>query len=130
MSKNVQSTKILTPKQRRAVAALISGYNHQEAAAAASVAPKTIQRWLRDDTFAAELERQTSGAVIDAARRLAGTLNMSIDVFQEIMGDDQASDTLRLRAANFAAQHALKWLETAEIMRRLEAIEQSIGISQ
>ena len=77
-----------------------------------------------DDSFQAELDRRTNAAIVGATRRLAGTLDLSVDTFRRIMADDSANDGLRLRAANYAAQHAVKLLETSEILRRLESIEE------
>lgn len=121
------SQKKLTARQRRALEALIVGMNQQDAAAAASVAPSTVARWKSEPAFAAELQRQTTAGVNDATRRLAGTLDMAVNTFRRIMESPTANDSLKLRAANYAAAHAVKLLEVSEILQRLEAIEARLG---
>jgi len=122
MKKNGQGKK-LNPKQKKAIEALLSGLSQGDAAAAAGVGTSTFQRWLKEDLFQAELDRRTNAAIVGATRRLAGTLDLAVDTFRVVMLDDKASQAIRLRAANYAAQHAVKLLETAEILRRLETIE-------
>ena len=128
MAENRQQKK-LTAKQKRALAALLAGMTQEDAAAAAGVAYSTIRRWLDDPVFGGELERQSSAAVMDAARRLTGAMQTAIDVFDDMMTSPESSPALKLRAANYTVQHGLKLLEVAEILTRLDAIESSLGIA-
>ena len=62
-----------------------------------------------------------------AGVRLAGTLDMAVDVFREIMQDKKAPTGVRLRAANYAATHALRVLEMAEVITRLDELEAKVA---
>ena len=123
MSENVQQ-KRLTPRQQRAIGALLAGASHEDAAAAAGLKnTKTIQRWLDQEDFAGELHERSQQTVHEASRRLAGTLDMAVDTMREVMEDLAQPASVRLRAANYAATHALKLLEVSEVLRRLDALE-------
>lgn len=126
MSEKVKQKK-LTPRQNRALGALLVGSTQQEAAAVGGVTEQTIYRWLtKDDTFSGELQQRSNEAVKDATRRLSTSLNMAVTVFQDTMQDENANQSLRLRAANYAATHALKLLEMSEVLTRLEALENAL----
>lgn len=113
----------LRPKQRRAIDALLNGEDKITAAAAADVTYRTLDRWHNEPDFAMALNTGGDMAIKGAAVRLKATLNTAIDVFQETMTDKDASTAVRLRAADMVASHALKLLEVAELIPRLEAIE-------
>ena len=130
MSEKVHQKK-LTPRQNRALGALLVGASQQEAAGVAGVTEQTIYRWLsKDVTFSNDLARRSNEAVKDATRRLATSLNMAVDVFQATMLDESLSQSLRLRAANYAATHALKLLEMSEVLTRLETLENALQVKQ
>jgi len=126
MSQNVTDKK-LTPRQQRAIGALLTGGTHQDAAAAAGLKNRrTIERWLEQEDFAGELHERSQETVHEASRRLAGTLDLAVNTFREIMNDMDQPASVRLRAANYAATHALKLLEVSEVLRRLDALEDMV----
>ena len=126
MSENVAPKK-LSPRQNKALAVLLLGCTKQEAAAVAGVTPKTIERWTGENVaFHDELQRRSGQAVQDATRRLTGTLDMAVDVFREVMEDKETPASVRLRAGNYAATHALRLLEVSEVLRRLDELEAKV----
>lgn len=124
MSENSQQKK-LSPKQRRAIDALLSGMSKGEAAAAVGVNARTLSRWLNEDiAFFDELQQAGRAAVHDATRRLTATLDTAVSVFQGVMDNPgQEGASIKLRAANYAATHALKLIEVSDILERLAALE-------
>ena len=117
----------LSPKQNAAIDALLAGMTRDDAAAAAGVSTSTVKRWANHEpVFIAELDRLTRAAIAAASRQLAGTLERAIQTFQEIMDDANASDSLRLRAADKVVAHSLKLLEITEIERRITALEEAM----
>ena len=126
MSEKVKQKK-LTPRQNRALGALLVGSSQQDAAEVAGVSEQTIYRWMtKDETFSDELQRRSNQAVKDATRRLSTSLDMAVTVFQDTMQDESINQSLRLRAANYAASHALKLLEMSEVLERLESLEAAL----
>ena len=128
MSRNVAKNK-LTPRQQRAIVALLAGGTREDAAAAAGLKNrKTIERWLDQEAFATELQQRSQETVHEASTRLAGTLDMAVTTMREIMEDLGQPASVRLRAANYAATHALKLLEVSEVLRRLDELELAVAM--
>jgi hypothetical protein len=116
-------TKKLTVKQNRALASLLAGGDYLEAAAAADVERRTIYRWMENPTFYDVLLRRKTQAIDAASVRLAGGMDKAIGVMLRIMEDDGAAPSIQLRAAHYYLSHALRVIELADILQRIEAIE-------
>lgn len=121
MSQNVG----LTPKQARAVAALLEQPTIGEAAAAASVNKRTLERWLALPCFRAALKTGQQTAIDTAARRLAGGMGKALDVLKEIMHDPDERSSNRIRAAAVWLDQA-KLTELQEIEERLARLEERL----
>lgn len=117
----------MTTKQRRAMAALLDGATNKQAAAAAGVSLRTIQRYRADDGFADELRRRSLDMVGDAAMRLRGTVAHAIDRLRAILDNDAARPTDHLRAAQLVIDAATRLTETEEILERVEALERRMA---
>ena len=118
--------KKLDTRQRKAVAALITGKTQAQAAAAAGVSSKTVWRWLADNTdFAAVIKAHTSLAMHAARVQLAGNLETAVSTIIEIMTavKPAAGSGARLRAAKMVIDSALRVAEFSDILERLEVIE-------
>lgn len=113
----------LTAKQRRAIAALLSGATKTQAASAAGVTARTLARWRDDDAFSAELKRITRQATDDAAVRLSGMVDKSLTVIGSLLDDANAADSVRLRAALATLDAHLRLLEVIDFDERLAALE-------
>lgn len=129
MSENVEKTVYakLNANQRRAIDALLQGHSKTEAAEAADVTLRTVDRWHNEPDFALALSQGGDQVIKDAATRLKASLDTAIDVFREVMSDKKATTATRLRAADLVATHALKLLEVADLVERLERLEQRLG---
>jgi len=118
MSQNVST------KQYKAIIALLNGSTFTDAAAAAGVSRKTVERWRDDEAFFSELQRLSDHTLKDATRRLVATLDTAIDVLQDAMQNpDKPHQRIRLRAANYALSHAPKFMELSDIIQRIEVLE-------
>jgi hypothetical protein len=122
MAKNNQETR-LSAKQQRAIEALLNGMTKGQAATAAGVIPRTLSRWLADPDFQAELNTASDQVIKAAATRLKSTLDAAVTVMRETMEDRQVNAAVRLRAADRVASHALKLVEAAELLERIERLE-------
>lgn len=128
MSQNVQETRRLTPKQRRALDALLSGATVGHASGAAGVTTRTLARWRLQPDFSHELRRRTTQAVGDATRRLAGSLDVAVDVLRLVMLDATEPAAVRVRAAKVALDTGLRLMELTEVLERLETLERKVGV--
>ena len=113
----------LTPKQARAVQALLTAKSIGDAAQAATVGERTLGRWLTEPTFRAELSR-AEGELLDCAtRRLLQLQGKSIATFEAVLDDQEASLALRLRAAGQVLDYLMRLRELRNLESRLLALE-------
>lgn len=73
----------LTPKQLTAIAALLEGKTHAEAAEAARVTDRTIRRWLESTAFRAELDDRRLEVLERARRRLEGMALAALETVEQ-----------------------------------------------
>lgn len=125
MSDNVgQSVPSLSAKQHKALEALLSGATKGDAATAAGVTPRTLNRWLSEDVlFWDTLQGESQRAVFDATRRLTAAMDTAVTTMTAVMSDANAPAAVRLRAAQVTMETAVKLIEVTDILRRLEELE-------
>jgi len=116
-------TKELTWKQKKALDSLLTGAKVKDAAVVAGVADRTVYRWQTEEAFALELQRRSTLATKDAARRLTTGLDDMLDVLMDIAKDQEATDHVRVRAANAWIGHQYRLVELGEVLERLDALE-------
>jgi hypothetical protein len=117
----------LTPKQQRAIEALLAGLTKSQAATAAGVTPRTLSRWLAEPTFKSHLTRATDQAIGDATRRLATALDQAVTVLSELMLNQDASPPDRLRAASLILRRSLDFTQQQDILERISSLESITG---
>ena len=108
---------VLTTKQQRAIAALISEPSNRKAAKVAGVAEKTIQRYLEDENFKDALAQAESALIDGASRQLLSGQTQALMVLSDIM--QNSNDTNRRLAA-------VAWLELSIKVRDWKSIEERL----
>ena len=121
----------LTPKQERAIRALLEHKSVGEAAASIGVGERTLYRWLADPTFRQALSAAEGDLLDVATRRLLSLQDAAISTFAGMLSDDnEASATVKLRAAQAVLDYLLKLRELRDIEQRLTALEQAMAAQQ
>jgi len=113
----------LPSKRRKAVELLALGYSLRQAAAEVGVCEKTIRRWLkRPDVAQAlqEIQEEVWGATV---RKLRALGEKAVTTLGEVMGDQTAPPTARVRAARATLELIVKVGEIEELRERLERLE-------
>ena len=113
----------LTPQQYRAIQALLTCRTQADAAEQAGVAQRTLQRWLDDVGFRAALDQAATTALEIATSRLSGLVARTVSILDVAMSDEEASLSVRLRAADIVLSRLLQMREIQVIERRLSALE-------
>lgn len=128
MSENVrESVPQLSAKQHKALEALLSGMTKGDAAKAAGVNPRTLNRWIGEDVlFWDTLQSESRKTVFDATRRLTAAMDTAVTVMVSVMNDGDAPAAVRLRAAQIATETAIKLIETSDILKRLDELETKV----
>lgn len=113
----------LTPKQRRAVEALLTNWDTTQAAQAAGVSRDTLYRWMREERFRAALNDATRQALEGLSRSLivlgdkaARTLEEALDAFQTPTG-------AKVRAADIVLSRILQLRELVDLEARVTELE-------
>jgi phage terminase small subunit len=131
MSKNVPPSENLTvidpltPRQHRAILALLTTPAMAVAAEKAGVNPKTLTRWMALPTFTNELKRQQTGIIDQATVQPVGGLQTALNILVRLMLGAK-SESVKLAAAREWLDVFMTIREQTEIERRLDALERNI----
>lgn len=117
-------TGALTPKQRQAIASLLSERDVRGAAKAAGIAERTLHRWLSDAGFRAALVDQEGEIIDQATRRLLDLTEHAIDTLDDIL--QTGNENQRLRASQAVLDHLLKLRELRNVESRLADLEAAV----
>ena len=88
---------MLTPNQRRALAALLTCKSRAEASRQCGLGLRTIQDYEKQPEFAEALERGRRELLADAAHRMAAGYTQTVDTLQEIVENPDTPDAPRGR---------------------------------
>lgn len=112
-------------KHAAAIAALLETSGNVAAAARISgIGQRTLHRWIKDDpTFAAALHEARGQALQLSVSRLTMATGGAVETLVSICDNKKASHAVRVQAAQAILSHAGRFIDTLDIMQRLEALE-------
>lgn len=113
----------MTPKQQKALVALLTQPTKEKAATAAGITSKTLRSYLDDPEFLAEYRKAYSELVEDATRKVQQTLDPAVAVLREVMEDGSENGQVRVSAARSVLEYGLKMTEQTDILNRLQDLE-------
>lgn len=115
----------ITAQQRRAIVALLNPVNRTngQAADAAGCSLRSIQRWLDDPDFVAELRKAEAHALDQATRRLIGLQDVAITTLGNLLHDRETRDGVRRSAARDTLEFGMRLQEHRDLLERIEALE-------
>lgn len=125
-----ENDRILTAAQERALSALLSERTIQAASEASGVPYRTITRWLQQKAFSREYRARLDTLVNDAASNLKKSLTGAVEVLQEIAENAEAPPNARISASRTLLDSGLRYIETLDILSRLEAVEVAVADNQ
>lgn len=113
----------MTPKQQKALLALLTSPTREKAAEAAGITSKTLRSYLADPAFQAEYKKAFSGLVEDAARQAQQAIEPALSTLREIVEDGGENAQARISAARSILEYSMKLTETTDILTRLDELE-------
>ena len=119
-----------TRKKEEAVAALLSHHSIEEAARAIGLNPNTLLRWLEIPEFRDAYRTARREAVQQAVARLQHATGAASLTLLKLMTDPNVPGAVRLRAAAYVFDYAIKGVEVDDIEARLAELERSTAASQ
>ncbi|MDP9354720.1 MAG: hypothetical protein M3R02_05455 [Chloroflexota bacterium] len=127
MSQNV-TPRELTPKQRRAVEALLTTGDVTAAAQAAGVARETLHRWQRQPLFVETVRAAEAQALDELSRLLVRLGRTAAATLAKAMGEPTVPWATRVRAADATLGRLLQLRELATLEARISELERAAGL--
>ena len=119
----------LSPKQRKAVEALLATGEVAAAAREAGVSRATLHRWLQEPGFLAAVREAEARALDDLSRLLVQLGRTAAATLAKAMGESAAPWATRVRAADAALGRLLQLRELATLEARVAALEEAAGLA-
>jgi hypothetical protein len=120
----------LSPKQRKAIEALMQTGEVSTAATVAHVHRDTIYRWMKQPAFSAAVREAEADAIDEVSRVLIRLSRSAVGTLAQAMADREAPLGPRIRAADITLSRLLQVRELATLEERLTALEQAAGFGE
>jgi phage terminase small subunit len=120
----------LSPKQRRAVEALLTTGDVTAAALEAKVGKSSLYRWLREPVFLAAVREAEAAAIDELSRMLVRLGRTAVGTLAKAMTDPKAPWPTRVRAADASLARLLQLRELATLEARVTELERSVGLAE
>lgn len=116
----------LSPRQYKALRALLTEKTVGDAAAVAGIGETTIYRWLNENPFRQALAQAEGEAVATVGRRLAALAEGALNELARAMVDPMTPAPTRVRAAESILANLLKFREIVGFEQRLTDLEKEL----
>ena len=120
----------LTPKQRKAVEALLTTGDVAAAAHEVGISKATLYRWLKEPAFHQAVRQAEARALDDLSRLLVRLGRTAVATLAKAMSDPATPASSRIRAADAALSRLLQLRELATLEARITALEDAAGIGE
>jgi len=110
-----------------AIQALIGAKNMTEASDRCSVPIRTLNRWLNEPEFKADLEAAKSQMLNNAIDKMVALSFESVEGLQVIAKDSNAASSARVTAWRSILEFALRGMEQREIKDKLDKLELEVS---
>ncbi len=118
----------LTPKQERALVALLDCGEIKEAAKTAGVNEATLWRWLQLSDFQSRYRAARRQLVETAIAQLQSDCTIAVRVLREVAEDKEAPASSRVAAAKTILEQSIGAIELMDLQERVERLEQTIEV--
>jgi hypothetical protein len=121
------NTLRLSPRQKAAIACLLSTTTMSEAAKEAKVKEKTLCRWLDDPFFRRAYRKMRFIAFEQAMSQLQINTAEAVETLRSIFTDKEITASSRVSAATNTINIAMKFTELDDLVRRVDALEEKVA---
>ena len=105
------------------LAALLTAGSVRKAAQITDISESTVRNRMADPEFRGKYDKLRGDLLQEATAGLTAKLESATGTMTEIMEDGQNPASVRVSAADAVLRHALRYVEAADILRRLDALE-------
>jgi hypothetical protein len=122
------TNKKLTPKQIRAIEAMMTSPTVRGAAQVAGIGHSTLYRWIEEPAFAEALREAKEQAFARVMTALTAAAEKAVEVLRTILDDEEAAEkpgaSIRMRAVRVALDSMLRSHDLIEVEQRLRRVEE------
>jgi hypothetical protein len=116
----------LTPKQERALVALLDCGETKRAAEVAKVGEVTLWRWLQSPEFQSRYRAARRQLVETAIAQLQSDCTIAVRVLREVAEDREAPASSRVAAAKTIIEQSVSAIELTDLQERIERLEKTL----
>ncbi|MBR2593325.1 MAG: hypothetical protein IKD83_01720 [Firmicutes bacterium] len=116
----------MTDKQTALLNAMLEESTVTKAAESAGISRTMAYNYLKDKAFQAELKKRQRECINDTVRYLQGNLALCAEVLIGIVEKPGLSDQVKINAINAVFSHCKNMTEQADIIKRIEQLEELI----
>ncbi len=124
------SDEKLTPKQERALLALLDCGEIKEASVVCGVSDVTLWRWLQLPAFQSRYRAARRLVVETAIAQLQSDCTKAARVLREIAEDRSAPASSRVAAAKTILDQSVSAVELMDLQERIEHLEETLGAQE
>jgi hypothetical protein len=117
------SSEKLTPKQERALVALLDYGEIKEASRVADVSDVTLWRWLQLPAFQTRYRAARRQLVETAIAQLQSDCTIAVRVLREVAEDREAPASSRVSAAKTIIEQSVGAIQLIDLQERIERLE-------
>ena len=114
----------LTAKQAKAIPILLAAKSYEKGCKSARISKTTFYKWLQDEGFAAEFDRQRNKIAEAAFGMIAQNIEKAVSVLVGLL--DTRDDRLKRLAAKDVIDFIIRHKENEDLDRRLTEIEKRL----
>lgn len=126
------ATSSLTPKQEKALSALLTEPTILAAAKKVGVGERTLHTWLGEPAFTEAYRAARRAALGQAIARLQQVSSKAVDALLEVIDTEftPSPPAVRVSAASKILEFALKAMETEDLADRIAALETQVQVKR
>jgi len=117
--------KVLSTKQIKAIAALLSERTARDACKLAGISEKTLYVWMGDPVFREALKTAEAGVLDTVTRRLTSGQALALDTLEKLIQSARHEST-KLTAALSWLNMYIKYRDMSDVEQRLAVLEAAI----
>ena len=114
----------LTTKQAKTIPILLAAKSYEKGCKSARISRTTFYKWMQDEGFAAEFDRQRSKIAEAAFGMIAQNIEKAVGVLVGLL--DTGDDRVKRLTANDIIGHFLKHKELEDLEERIQRVEQQL----
>ena len=114
----------LTTKQAKTIPILLAAKNYEKGCKSARISKTTFYKWMQDEGFAGEFERQRNKIAEAAFGMIGQNIEKAVGVLVGLL--DTGDDRVKRLTANDVIGHFLKHKELDDLDERIQRVEEQL----